>query len=349
MTGYRFTLEPYNRNKRNRYSCPNCGKRYQFTRYIDTEGRMSFPDYVGKCNRENKCGYHYTPSMYFEQNPDERDKMREHFLSLPIMENVKPLAQQKIEPSFINKEIMEQSLRHYEHNNLYVYLCGQLGTKTATQLMQTYQVGTAKKWGNSTVFWQIDVNGNIRTGKIMLYNPKTGKRIKEPYTRISWVHTVLNLPSFTLNQCFFGEHLLAGNNKPIAIVESEKTAIIASAYLPKYIWLATGGKNGCFNEHHLDVLCGRNLVLFPDIGMKNEWQKKVLLMRKNGINANISNYLEQYATEEEKMNGYDIADYLIKEKSSEAILQYMCQKNLALQKMIDFFNLELVDFHFENK
>lgn len=349
MTSYRFTLEPYDRNKHNRYSCPNCGKRYQFTRYIDTEGDITFPDYVGKCNRENKCGYHYTPSMYFEQNPYEREKIREQSSSFDIIKNVKPLIQQPVKPSFINKEVMERSLRQYEYNNLYVYLCGQLGTKTATQLMQTYQVGTAKKWGNSTVFWQIDVNGKIRTGKIMLYNPETGKRIKEPYAKISWVHTVLNLPAFTLNQCFFGEHLLTGNNKPIAIVESEKTALIASAYLPKYVWLATGGKNGCFNEQHFDVLYGRNVVLFPDIGMKNEWQKKLFLMRKAGINATISDYLEQYATEEEKKNGYDIADYLIKEKSGEAILQYMCQKNPALQKMIDLFNLELVDFHFENK
>lgn len=183
----------------------------------------------------------------------------------------------------------------------------------------------------------------------MLYNLETGKRIKEPFAKISWVHTVLKLPSFTLNQCFFGEHLLAGNNRPIAIVESEKTAIIASVYLPKYVWLATGGKNECFNEQHFNVLCGRNVILFPDIGMKNEWKKKLFLMRKAGINATISDYLEQYATEEEKKNGYDIADYLIKEKSGEAILQYMCQKNPALQKMIDLFNLELVDFHFENK
>ena len=55
------------------------------------------------------------------------------------------------------------------------------------------------------------------------------------------------------------------------------------------------------------------------------------------------------ASAEEKENGYDIADYLIKEKSGEAILQYMCQKNPVLQKMIDLFKLELIDFHFDNK
>ena len=215
--------------------------------------------------------------------------------------------------------------------------------------MQMYHVGTAKKWGNSTVFWQVDKEGRVHTGKVMLYNPNTGKRVKEPYAKISWVHTVLNLSSFTLNQCFFGEHLLAGNNKPVAIVESEKTAIIASAYIPNYIWLATGGKNGCFNEQHFDILCGRNVVLFPDIGMEDEWQKKAFLMRRKGINVILSDYLGQHASAEEKENGYDIADYLIKEKSGEAILQSMCQKNPSLKKMIALLNLELVGFHFENK
>lgn len=46
-----------------------------------------------------------------------------------------------------------------------------------------------------------------------------------------------------LPQCLFGEHLLKKYpNKTVALVESEKTAIICSALMPDYIWLATGGK-----------------------------------------------------------------------------------------------------------
>ena len=39
--------------------------------------------------------------------------------------------------------------------------------------------------------------------------------------------------------------------KPIALVESEKTALIASYYLPQFLWIASGGKNGCFNTKSL--------------------------------------------------------------------------------------------------
>ena len=51
MENFRFILEPYNRHQRNRYTCPSCGKHREFTRYIDTQGAISFPEYVGKCNR----------------------------------------------------------------------------------------------------------------------------------------------------------------------------------------------------------------------------------------------------------------------------------------------------------
>ena len=70
----------------------------------------------------------------------------------------------------------------------------------------------------------------------MLYNPDTGKRIKEPYNHITWVHTLLHKSGFNMKQCFFGEHLLAADKTcPVALVESEKTALIASYYLPQYL------------------------------------------------------------------------------------------------------------------
>ena len=132
--------------------------------------------------------------------------------------------------------------------------------------------------------------------------------------------------------------------KPVAIVESEKTAIIASFYIPEYIWLATGGKNGCFNEQNFDVLKGRNIVLFPDIGMTQEWKEKCMQMRKRNIRTEISEYLEENANDVERVNGYDIADYLIKVKSGEAVLQSMTRKNPALKLLIETFDLELSGF-----
>ena len=74
MNTYRFILEKY-KGISTRYTCPQCGRKHTFTRYIDTENNNQYiNDNVGKCNRLDKCGYHYTPKQYFADNPHERDK-----------------------------------------------------------------------------------------------------------------------------------------------------------------------------------------------------------------------------------------------------------------------------------
>ena len=72
-SNYRYQLERY-RGRGTRYTCPQCGWKYTFTRYIDTENNNQYlSERVGKCNRLDKCGYHYTPKQYFTDNPHKRD------------------------------------------------------------------------------------------------------------------------------------------------------------------------------------------------------------------------------------------------------------------------------------
>jgi hypothetical protein len=150
----------------------------------------------------------------------------------------------------------------------------------------------------------------IHAGKIMQYDSQTGKRIKEPVNKITWVHTILKLPDFNLSQCLFGEHLLKGNNKAIAIVESEKTAIIASCYLPDFIWLACGGC-GNLSIKLCGALKGRHVVLFPDAGKFVEWNEKAKILSAI-CTISVSSLIEQQATETERKAGFDFADYLVK-------------------------------------
>lgn len=126
------------------------------------------------------------------------------------------------------------------------------------------------------------------------------------------------------------------------MVESEKTAIIASYYLPQFLWIASGGKNGCFNANSLSVLAGRNVVLFPDLGATDYWQGKISLMKSYGIDVQLFDYLETKATESERKEGYDIADYLLKVRPDEAILQQMIKRNPNLKTLIETFDLRLV-------
>ena len=73
MSEYRYQLERY-RGRSTRYICPQCKRKQSFTRYIDTYINNEYiSDNVGKCNRIDKCGYHYTPKQYFTDNPWKRD------------------------------------------------------------------------------------------------------------------------------------------------------------------------------------------------------------------------------------------------------------------------------------
>ena len=306
MIDYRYILEPYNGMK-TRYHCPNCNKKGVFTKYIDNQTNEHLNDVVGICNRLIKCGYHYTPKRYFNDNNYSFDKWNNS--EITVIKKPK----KEITPSFVNVEVLKKSFETKQPNYFIDYLASIWDYEIAYYLADKYNIGTSKYWQGATVFWQVDLNGNIRSGKIMLYDASNGKRIKKPYNHINWVHRVLKLDNFNLEQCYFGEHLLnEDSGKPVAIVESEKTAIICSIYLPEFIWLACGSANN-LNEVKTKVLKGRNVVLFPDLGCFDLWNNKIENLT-NLATFRTSTLLETKATETEKRQGLDIADYLTKIK-----------------------------------
>lgn len=343
MADYRFHLQKYKPGSK--ISCPSCGKARCFTRYIDDEEEISFPDSVGICDHINSCGYHYSPKEYFHDNPDvlQTGAERPPVLKRRVMAP-KPIQDNSFLPSYIPKDDMMKNLTHYEMNPLFLYLSEIWGEAKTVQLMARYNVGTSKKWGGSAVFWQVDVKGQIRTGKIMLYDPKTGHRVKEPHSYVCWVHSELKLPDFHLRQCLFGEHLLMKNpTMPVAIVESEKTALIGTAFVPDILWLATGGMNGCFNAETMSVLKDRNVTLFPDLGAFDIWNQKASILSGICQRVVVSDLLEKNATDEQRSHGLGIADFLLEEPSKRQILQSMIQRNPVLQQLIDDLELELIE------
>lgn len=305
MNLHRFRLERYKIGGRNRYRCPSCQGRRTFTLYIDTITGEYIHDTVGRCDRLHKCAYHYPPKDYFKDN--DIDLYDLAGISRCVSEEV-------IEPpSYIDLDLLKRSLNCYEQNNFAQFLCKLFGNDNAIEAVERYYIGTSRKWPGATVFWQVDKEYRIRTGKIMLYDLNTGKRNKGDQKYISWVHRTNRFKDseFNLSQCFFGEHLLLTDlDKKIAIVESEKTAVVASMLLPEFIWLASGGKEGLSEEKAI-VLKGRNVILFPDAGCYDHWKKKA--NRLSHI-CNIDAYggLETNISVAEKKEGYDIADYLIK-------------------------------------
>jgi len=304
MSEHRYILEPYNGMK-TRFRCPSCQRSDKtFSLYIDTETGGHLHTTVGRCNRESNCGHHYTPKQFFQDNPD--------FIGnrpLPKVYKKKTVTLPQRSISSIDVEVFKASLKSHDENHFVKFLIDRFGVEVASQLVSRYFIATSKHWNGATVFWQIDTKGKVRTGKIMLYNPTTGKRIKEPRNHINWVHSVLQLPEYNLQQCLFGEHLLQDKTKPVAIVESEKTAVIASVYLPQFIWVAVGSLTN-LNTEKCSILKGRTVTLFPDLNGFEKWRNKAKEL-SSLTSFQISDLLERKATVDEKKQGFDLADYLI--------------------------------------
>jgi hypothetical protein len=288
-----------------RYRCPSCQQRDKtFSLYIYAETGKQINPSVGRCNRESNCGYHYTPKQYFQYNNISFDTPQ------PKVYNHRPVTPQPKPVSFIPVEVFKASLKAHETNHFVQFLINLFGVEVASKLVSRYFIATSKHWNGATVFWQIDIKGKVRTGKIMLYSPTTGKRIKEPFNHINWAHKAIKKPEFELRQCLFGEHLLIDKTKPVAIVESEKTAIIASVYLAQFIWVAVGSLTN-LNTEKCSILKGRTVILFPDLNGFEKWSNKANELSHLAI-FTVSDLLELKATEAEKKQGFDLADYLIK-------------------------------------
>lgn len=303
IMNYPYEFEKYI-DLRSKHICPNCNCK-TFVFYIDAVTKQCIDTTVGKCDRAIKCAYNFTPYEYFHDNN----------ISGKIQQSIKPgkVITKKKSPSFISFEILLASIQKYEQNNFVAFLLTLFGKEITTGLIEKYFIGTSKHWPGSTVFWQIDSNGKVRTGKIMLYDANTGNRIKEPINHITWVHKLIKQSDYNMTQCLFGEHLLTDKTKPVAIVESEKTAIIASVYLPQFIWLATGGLSNLTAEK-CKVLKDFTVFLFPDVNGFEKWKNRMkeLSQLMRGTIFKISDLIEKNATDKEREHGCDLADYLTK-------------------------------------
>lgn len=307
---FRFSLDTSSRQ----YPCPGCQKK-RFVRYLDNETGQPLDTTVGRCNRESKCGYHFTPKEYFERSGTRPDDWK-----APARKQI-PKPAPKPTPGRLPFRMVQAYLNRYEQNQLVRWMAALPGWnfETAMQAAERFHIGTGRgKVNGWPIYWQIDEAQQVRSGKLMNYDVATGKRIKDDdvYT-FDWIHSILQrkgkLPKdeqhWKLEQCLFGLHQLATDtNSPVALVEGEKTAVLASQYMPGLLWMATGQLNG-LNADKLKPLQGRKVLLFPDKGTAyNEWQAKAQELAYM-MPLQVSNLLERKAPAEH--DGFDVADYLM--------------------------------------
>jgi len=283
---HRYILQPY-KSLSDRYTCPACNEKKKFSRYIDTATNEQLAEDCGRCERSDGCGYHKTPSDYFKDNPT--DKPNDFQKWKPV------LPPPPCPTSYIDDVIFKKTLGINNTNTFTNFLIALFGKERAEMLVNKYHIGTTKN--AETIFYQVDLDGNVRSGKVMKYNlidsnqTALGKDCKRNKTAFpNWVHSKLKLENFNLSQSLFAEHLI-NEAQSIAVVESEKSAIIASIYFPSFVWVTCGGKEG-LGIDKLKVLKGKNVILFPDLNGFDKWNLKATEMRAFCKSVTVSDILD---------------------------------------------------------
>lgn len=225
------------------------------------------------------------------------------------------------------QEKLERSLTDKEKGVLWLYAVGQWIDKDDKPY---------------TVFWQVDEQNRIHSGKLMTYKTD-GHRNKD--IKPTFVHAELQYlypkDKYKYVPTLFGMHLL--NRFPgqtVNIVESEKTALIMSiAY--GTLWMATGGLENLKREILQPIIDqGRDIILYPDKDGIESWKyrQKVIGYERMAVNTDI---LRKCWTEADGPKA-DIADIVVRLISAPTTEQDIIHKYPGIEPLIDKLELEIV-------
>lgn len=226
--------------------------------------------------------------------------------------------------------------------------------KRIDQVLNDYHVGTNRRNG-MTIFWQIDEQQQVRTGKMMLYR-HDGHRDRDSHYNFDWIHSALfrdkRLPQWDedkqeVKPTLFGLHLLNrfGPHATVNIVESEKTALImAIAYgnHQQQVWMACGGLE-MLNRERLKPIIEQNrrIVLYPDRDGIDRWRAKMENLRYDRMYLNAEPVLKWWRDGDgEKADVADVAIRIINEATPP---HTPIADDPAVQRLIERLDLKEVN------
>ena len=240
-------------------------------------------------------------------------------------------------------------------------------------VLTEYCVGHGKN--GHTIFWQIDEQKRVRTGKMMKYypqgHPKFGHRDKEASWNFDFIHSTLSRhwdeengvmtdePPYPFPNIynpdkqepqltFFGMHLLDkyGKSATVNIVESEKTAVLMAIAYGNHatqVWMACGGLEMITRERLKPIIDrGRRIVLFPDRDGREKGRVKAEQMHYERLSIDTKPVTEWWKPEDGEKA--DIADVVIRIINNSTELKTIDQVRNEMPQangLIDKLNLEV--------
>lgn len=240
-------------------------------------------------------------------------------------------------PRYFDKEV-DAMAQEVEQTNLYKFLCRLWDSAEVKRVMELYKVGrghyinSPRSSFNDTDEWamnpnpcrlqnslatnsfpSIDTAGHCHAVKIIPYPVNDHHRIKDAQPNKApfyWLKPEQN------QGAYFGTHLLPlYPDKPLAVVESEKSAVIGTLFCPAYIWIAVQTKGKMKPCREMEALAGRQINLFPDTDGMESWTEIAQELSKQGYDIRVRDEVMGMFPPESKC---DIADVIIWEMERRA-------------------------------
>jgi hypothetical protein len=267
-----------------RTPCPGCGARTGFAAYEDD------PDegYCHACttlfvDRESR------KRVWIPQKPKARDppkKLDQKLLLEKARESIERTVAQ------VRDRIPIEASR----------FLNVIESMTSESIFKKYNCGVSPS--GAIQFWYQDQNGQYVNCKQLRYGTDGFHRDKS--TNAFFLYSKEDGGT----QCLFGEHLLKSNRtQTVALVESEKSALILSHHFPKYLWLANGGASALKREKALP-LAGRSVIIIFDADEAGEKgaQRTLDILRSVKAKSTIVNPADLVPLKK----GEDLADHVYK-------------------------------------
>lgn len=164
-----------------------------------------------------------------------------------------------VKEQFVSPDVLEGA-RQYPLDScpLFRWMCKLFPEDRVREVWNEYNV-TTDSHGNA-VFWYVNQNGKILYDKRICYR-EDGHRDKSFFPGRQF-----RVADGYSGRCYFGACVPDDGHKAF-IVESEKSAILASLYYGGRRFLATGGKG---NLREIEP----NMMLVPDMDARMEWEER---------------------------------------------------------------------------
>ena len=348
-----FVVSP----RKNTYSCYSCGAHGDAIEFLMMKQGLTYPDALRWLAKKYSI---VIPDDAHDEWSDRLNSIIEKAKQAEArrLENI-----QQVKTLYLPLETPAELMKNTGSSNLVRWLYSlpwndeQRGR--LPKMIRNYAVGVSRD--GLTVFWQIDEQARVHTGKMMRYKPD-GHRDKDSDYNFDWVHSKLfrqgiyNQEEYDYETCLFGQHLLPFcPDAQIHLVESEKTALIMATYygnMSRNLWLATGGLQ-FFDRKHIQVLIdqGRDIVVYPDKDGSWIWSDRTLQLCKETGYSKLKVNPTFVSSHWRAGDGQkaDIADIVIREMSNDVkrkgmqALSEIIKNHPVVGSLVERFDLEIVD------